>query len=337
MREIYQVIKENYAPGETVAAAPYYSFGARIAHEKLGVPLATLTLLPYDLRSIFRSPVMPRPMVLEDWVPKISKKIQFWIMDRFFADRVLGPITNAFRAELGMPPVKRFLNGWCFSPDRVICFFPEWFAEPQPDWPSQTIMTGFPRWDPDISLREHREVFEFIEKGNAPVIFTPGSYNQHGRQFLQTAVESCLALGRRGILLTRYRDQLPDQLPPEVRHFDFAPLAKILPHAAALVSHGGIGTIAQALAAGIPQLVMPIAYNQPDDAVRLKRLGVADFIPPRRFTGSLVTRKLGNLLNSSDVAEQCEKLAGMFTANDVIDQTCDLLEELQGRDGKAHR
>jgi rhamnosyltransferase subunit B len=103
MREVCRIAEEQYEPGKTVMAAPYYAFGARIAREALGVPLVTVVLLPCELRSLHRSPVMPSPMVLNDWVPKVSKRFQFWIMDRFFADRAVGADVNAFRSELGFP------------------------------------------------------------------------------------------------------------------------------------------------------------------------------------------------------------------------------------------
>jgi rhamnosyltransferase subunit B len=335
MREIYQVIAENYVAGNTVVAAPYGSFGSRIAREKLGVPLATVLLCPNDLRSLYRTPVFPKPMVLHDWVPRISKRIQFWLMDRLVVDRIVGPATNAFRRELELPPLRGFLSGWCFSPDRIIGFFPDWYSPYQPDWPRQTVLTGFPRWDPGIPLQEHRELYDFVAGGDPPLVFTPGSYNRYGEGFLHAAVECCASLGRRGILLTRYRDQLPKVLPQEVMHFEYAPFDSLLPHAAALVSHGGIGTVAQALAAGVPQILMPIAFNQPDEAVRLKRLGVADFIHPKHFSGLLLTKKMRALISSALVAERCRDLAERFHNVDPIEQACQLLENLRGVDLKS--
>jgi rhamnosyltransferase subunit B len=231
--------------------------------------------------------------------------------------------------------VKRILAGWCYSPDQVIGFFPEWYAPHQPDWPAKMTLTGFPRWDPAASLEDHSEVFQFVEAGSPPLVFTLGSYPQHARRFYQAAVESCTALGRRGILLSRHGDQIPDRLPEHVRHFDYVPLAPLLPRSAALVSHGGIGTIAQALVAGIPQVLMPIAYNHPDDAVRLKRLGVGDYIAPRHFQGPRLARVLNRLIASSQVATRCRELAAHFAGSDPIDQACDLLEGLQGHDGDA--
>ena len=72
--------------------------------------------------------------------------------------------------------------------------------------------------------------------------------------------------GRRGLLLSRHREHIPRTLPSDVRHVEYAPFSELLPRCAALVHHGGIGTSAQALAAGVPQLIMPMGHDQPDNS-----------------------------------------------------------------------
>ena len=128
-------------------------------------------------------------------------------------------------------------------------------------------------------------VERFLEEGSPPLVFVPGSANRQASRFFRTAVDACQYLGRRGLLLTRYRAQLPAVLPKEVLWFDYVPLGRLLPRALGLVHHGGIGTAAQGLAAGLPQLIMPMAYDQPDNANRLESLGVARTIWPKSFTG----------------------------------------------------
>src|SRR5262249_33834850 len=141
-----------------------------------------------------------------------------------------------------------------------------------------------------------RDVARFLTDGEPPVVFTPGTGNRHARDFFAAAADACVRLGRRGLFLTRFAEQLPAQLPDGVRHFAWVPLSKLLPHASALVHHGGIGTSAAALAAGIPQVVMPFSHDQPDNAARLERLGVARPLPVRRFRGPALAAELGQLL-----------------------------------------
>jgi UDP:flavonoid glycosyltransferase YjiC (YdhE family) len=190
-------------------------------------------------------------------------------------------------------------------------------------------MTGFPLYDdrPDgASLPA--EVRSFIEQGDPPIAFTPGTGMMHGHLFFEAAVQACQLLGRRGILLTKYTEQLPKNLPSSVRHFGYVPFSQLLPHLAALVHHGGVGSLAQAMAAGIPQLVMPLAYDQPDNAKRLKRLGVGDSLKPKAFRGPAVAKKLRHLLDSPEVAARCQTLARKVDGAKSREATCDLIEQL---------
>jgi UDP:flavonoid glycosyltransferase YjiC (YdhE family) len=113
-----------------------------------------------------------------------------------------------------------------------------------------------------------------------------------------------------------------------VIHIDFAPFSELLPHCAALVHHGGIGTCSQGLAAGVPQLVVPHAHDQPDNAARLVRLGVARKLEPRQYRIKSVVRELGELLGSPDVATNCKDVAARFSGSDPLGRTCDWIEEL---------
>ena len=158
-----------------------------------------------------------------------------------------------------------------------------------------------------------------------------------GRQFFDTAVEVCRRLGRRGILLTRHRAHLPPSLPPEMVHVEYAPFSELLPRCAAIVHHGGMGTSAQAMAAGIPQLVTPMAHDQLDNAVRMEKLGVAKWVLVKKFDAKTAAPLLEGLLNSPAVAEACRDVRRKFEGARPLEETCDLLEQLLPRARDAAR
>ena len=327
MRPLYELVVEHYEPRSTVVAAPSTAIGARIAQEKLGVPLATIDLQPAILRSSHSSSMLP-PMLMSNWVPGWFKQFQFWAADKLLLDRLVAPSVNSFRAELGLSPARSLLGDWWHSPQKVIGLFPDWFAPPQPDWPRNTVLTGFPLWDETGLSEIPPQLAEFLSAGSPPIAFTPGSAMLHGREFFSAAAEACRLLGRRGILLTRYAEQLPLDLPRGVRHFDFVPFSQLLPRCAALVHHGGIGSTAQALAAGIPQLVMPMSHDQPDNAARAARLGVASVIKPRKFRAKAVAASLASLLESPHVARSCREVAAKFDTPKALATACDEIERL---------
>lgn len=331
---LYQVI-EGYADDSSlIVVAPTLAFGARVAQEKLGVPTATVCLQPFCFRSVYQSPAWPI-FSIPDWWPAVGKRLLYRLGD-FEVDRIFAPDINAFRVSMGLEPVHRVFHEWCFSTDRVIGLFPGWYAAPQPDWPSVTVVTGFPLYDEADQVPVSEALNAFIADGEPPLVFTPGSANQHARPFFTAAVEACDRLSRRGVLLTRFPDQVPERLPDSIRHFVYAPLSRILPRAAALIHHGGIGTIAQALAAGVPQLLMPMAYDQPDNAVRLRCLGVGSSLKPRRFRGPQVARELKELVESREVLARCQAVARRLDRRRAMTQTCELIEQLGG-DGSESR
>lgn len=331
MPPVYDFIAQNIAqsgePGRTVVAAPGTSFGARIAHEKLGVPLATVHLQP----SLLRSSVHPATYMIPDIVapmPVWLRKLYYRVVDRLLIDRLLGPGTNAYRKTLGLPPVRRFFDGWLHSPQMVIGLFPEWFAGHAPDWPANFHHAGFPLWDESDVRKPMVELEAFLAAGDAPYVFTAGSAMMHGQEFFRVAAEVCSTSGRRGILIAKFAEQIPASLPPTVRHFEYVPFSQVLPRAAAFVHHGGIGTTAQAFAAGVPQLVMPLAHDQFDNAMRVRRLGVGDFLLPKQFKVAAVAQRLQRLSGSTEIAGNCKLRAKALAGASALEATCDLLERL---------
>jgi rhamnosyltransferase subunit B len=105
-------------------------------------------------------------------------------------------------------------------------------------------------------------------------------------------------------------------------------VGRAVPRAAAIVHHGVIGTCARALKAGIPQLVMPMAYDQHDNAYRLGRLGVAKTIERSHFTAQNVASELRQLHESQTVLERCRYYARKFEGGTALESTCDYIEAL---------
>lgn len=329
LRELYGLLESHYRTGETVVVAHPLDLASRILQEKHNVPMANAILAPVAFRSLHQTPKMTM-MLSSSWAPRWLRRLQFWLADRLVVDRIVGPEINSLRSDLGMTnPVSGILDDWYFSPQLVLGLFPEWFAPTQPDWPAQIKLTGFPLWDQPDRAGLPDAVDEFLRGGEPPIVFTPGSAMAHGQDFFGAAVEACRLLGRQGVLLTKYHKQLPEELPEGVRHFSFVPFSQLLPRAAAFVHHGGIGSCGQGLAAGLPQLIMPMAYDQPDNAERLKRLGVAREVSPKRFKGTEVARALDLLLTDQTIHERCHHYAQQCHGAATLSRCCELLEGLR--------
>ncbi|HEY4234195.1 MAG TPA: glycosyltransferase [Lacipirellulaceae bacterium] len=327
LRPLYDILKTHYVPGRTVLCAHGLDLASRVAGNKLGAPVASVDLAPAMFWTLYDSPRL-KGALTGPRVPRWIKRMQFWASDTLFVRPLLGGDLNGLRRELGLTPVKRIFSHWLHDTDLVLGLFPDWFGPPQPDWPPNMRLVGFPLWDIAAGSELTREVQEFLAAGPPPIAFSPGSANRAAQQFFAAAVEACEQSGRRGILLTKYADQLPPKLPSSVRHFGFVPLSKLLPRAAALVHHGGIGSCAQGLAAGLPHLVRPMAFDQFDNSRRLVRLGVGEEISVRSFRGPAVAAALERLLNSPGIATRSRALAAKCNGPASLDAACDALEQL---------
>jgi UDP:flavonoid glycosyltransferase YjiC (YdhE family) len=329
----YERLGEVYEPGRTVLVGHALSFGTRLFEEKHRVPAATLHLAPSIFRSDFEQPAYAPGRDLSS-MPRWVKRTFWWAIDRFLLDPLIVPKLNAFRQERGLPPVSRVFRSWLHSPQRVIGLFPDWFAPPQPDWPPALRLTGFPQYDESDQQQLSPALLEFLDNGSPPIVFTPGSANQNAAAFFRGAVDAASRLNRRAVLLTRFTEHLP-ALPPSLHHEAYAPLSRLLPRCAALVHHGGIGTLAQALAAGVPQLTMPMGFDQPDNTTRLLRLGVARWVKPSEFDGERVAARLDALLTDPAVAASCAKYAALLRDRSALDRTCEMLEALSSREART--
>src|SRR5438067_1491732 len=288
---------------------------ARLVQEKLGVPTASLLLQPGLLPSSTAPPEMPGGVTIPSWLPHPLRRL-YWLAVDAAAYALVTPSLNRVRVGLGLSPVRRVFR-WLLSPDLVIGLFPVWYAAPQPDWPPQLRLAGFGRFDGARGVLPE-DVRTFCESGSPPIAFTLGTGMTHAAVFFRTAVAACATLGARGLLLTKYPDVIPARLPPRVRHCAFAPFRQLLPLCGAVVHHGGVGTTAAALEAGCPQLVLPLAWDHPDNAARVAALGAGLALGSRRRSSGHLSRALARLM-APDVREQCRAVASRAGGEDGLE------------------
>jgi UDP:flavonoid glycosyltransferase YjiC (YdhE family) len=143
--------------------------------------------------------------------------------------------------------------------------------------------------------------------------------------FFRTAVDICRATGRRGVLLSPIDANFPTDLPPSVHRERYAPHSQLLPHCAAFFNHGGVGSISQGLAAGIPQIVVPNVFDQEDNGMRIERLGVGVTVSMSRFNVASGSAALERVLGASCL-RACAGIKARFTNTRATDQAADLIE-----------
>lgn len=328
--EIYRLIKAR-ADADTVVAAHCLAFGARVAQDQLGLPTATVHLVPSILRSLIDQGMVGN-LRMSASQPKWLKQLLYYLLDSRLLDPTINQQLNEFRATLGLPPVDRVLRQWFYSPQCVIGMFPEWFAKRQPDWPAQTQLLGFLLWDGGGGhMPVPPDAEEFLSAGEPPVIFTPGSAGSTMQRFFQESVEAARQLGVRAMLVTNFPEQLPHDLPSGIKAFGYLPFSEVLPRAALLVYHGGIGTLAQTIKAGIPHLVVPNSHDQFDNGWRIERLGLGRRILQTKYQAVDAVEAIRAILGDIALKQRCREYAARMDTAVTVTRACELIEGLAVR------
>jgi UDP:flavonoid glycosyltransferase YjiC (YdhE family) len=257
----------------------------------------------------------------------------FWRKWTKFAKSIVrrwGQPLNHLRRKLGLPALANPLLDDMFSRYGTQAWFSSVMAKPQPDWPTNTSVTGFPFYDklgPGLGLSG--ELKEFLDAGAAPVVFTLGSSAVFAAgRFFEESARAAQRLGVRAMLLvgSEARNRPQRILPKTIAIADYAPYSELFPRAAAVVHQGGIGTTAQAIRAGRPMLVTPFSHDQPDNAARMERLGAARVLALKNYRAERVAGELQALLERQEYLDSATRVARVVTAEEGVRAACDGLE-----------
>ncbi len=286
--------------------APIMNFAAPLLRAKLGTPLISTHLSTLQFVSAHAVPLSVPFARLLRLLPVSVRRFFLTYVAPY--DHLALPHVRQCCAEQGVKPPRR-LRDWWHSPDGSLALFPEWFAPPQPDWPRNTFQWDFPLEDLADARPLEPDLSAFLSAGDKPVVFTLGSHHLHSRRYFEMAAELTARLGCRAVFATRDALQVPTGLPPSVFVTTYAPFSALLPHAAAFVHHGGMGTLSQCFMAGIPQLITPMAYDQPDNAAHVERLGAGLTLNFDQFTVERALPLLRRCLEQNSLRHQAGECA----------------------------
>lgn len=297
--------------------------------EMTGIRFVSGVLAPLSFLSAFDPPAFSSPR----WYRPVA--LLHPVVARAMA-RLGRRVTNAWlapfyrlREQLGLPRGGHPLFEAQHAPSLVLALFSRVLSEKQADYPPQTRVTGFPFHDGAATHPADPELLRFLDAGDAPIVFTLGSSAVWvADDFYRVSIETVQALGKRAVLLAgESAATLAASLPPTIHAVAYAPHSLIMPRASVNVHQGGVGTTGQALRAGRPMLVVPFGQDQPDNARRCVRLGIARTIPRGQYRVDRVARELQALLTdplcgraAAEIGEQVRAERGAATACDAIEE-----------------
>ncbi|MHB9132707.1 MAG: glycosyltransferase [Armatimonadota bacterium] len=304
--------------------------------EKLGVPFVMAPLQPALPTRAFPSSFFPEyPAWLPgrgayNWLSHVALAQLFW---QFF-----GKHSNALRAEMGLPRIAhreairragRYPVLFGVSPSVV---------PPPADWPANAHLTGYwfldrsPLWQPPAALAD------FLAAGPKPVYIGFGSMKNSDPEATTGLVLRALErTGQRGILFTGWGGMRREDLPEYAFAIDSTPHDWLLPQMSAALTHGGAGTTAAILRAGIPCIVTPFFADQPYWARTVYQLGVGPQpIPRKQLTAERLAAAIDQAVNDQEMRARAAALGERIRAEDGVGEAVRLIEGcLVGKLAKA--
>jgi rhamnosyltransferase subunit B len=332
LRESYEDLARACDGADLLVTHPLAFTGPLLA-QKRKLPWASTALSPMTQFSAYDPPLFPAAPWIR-WTAALGPAAYRMVfrIPRAMVRHWEEPL-RAFRAELGLPATDALAQfEGQYSPRLHLALFSRLVAAPQPDWPASTVLCGFPRYDgTPLDTRNQSKLESFLAAGEPPLVFGLGSSAvMVAGAFWRAAADASVALGRRAILLTGSLSGDIGPLPETVRAFDYLPYSAVFPLAAANVHSGGIGSLAQALAAGRPQLLVPVAFDQPDNARRAIALGVARSLPFASANAAALERELKVLLGKRVLADKARRIGEEISREDGGRAAADALETAAG-------
>jgi UDP:flavonoid glycosyltransferase YjiC (YdhE family) len=326
VRESYQDVLAAAQDSDIIGTHPA-TYAAVLVAQKLRMPWFSTVLAPLSLFSMCDPPVVaPAPWLvyLRFLGPRFLRLLLAPGMRQTL--RWMRPLLE-LRRELGLGATANPIFDGQHSPSLVLALFSQHLADPQPDWPPQTVVTGFPFY-------EHGELAsdleEFLDAGPAPVVFTLGSSAVGAAgDFYLSSLAAVRRLGVRAVFLTGAHPQgLPEVLPEGALEVAYSPHSLVFPRASAIVHQGGIGTTAQALRSGHPMLVVPFAHDQFDNGERVRRLSVAKVLCRSRYNARRAEVLLRRLLEDAPYGQAASAIGEKVRAENGCAIAADAIETL---------
>jgi UDP:flavonoid glycosyltransferase YjiC (YdhE family) len=339
LREIYEDLRAAVRGADLLVSHPL-SAPAPLIVEQTGIAWVSSVLAPGSMLSIYDPPVPPqlpalhKLMTLHPVFSSVVMRVGRWKTTSLVQEM------NKLRAEVGLPPSSAHpLFEGQHSPTLVLALFSRVMAEPQPDWPPHTLITGFPFYDRRDHAGDEADNNDhglspalkfFLDAGAPPIVFTLGSSAIWvAKDFYRESIAAARALGQRALLLIGHERNRPaEPLPEGVAAFEYAPYGELLPRARAVVHQGGVGTTGQGLRSGRPALVVPFSHDQFDNGARVARLGCGRMLARTKYDAASATRELRAILSDESYKTKAAEVGRRVEAEDGTRAACDAIEEV---------
>ena len=306
LREFNIVKKACKNPDTVLLCKNRSSIAAYLVAEKYKLPLATVFMNPFEVSSML-----------------MYEKIE----GRNDLNRL-----NQLRETVGLNKVDSWLQ-WESSAKMSVALWPEWYNHISIEWPSDVETVGFPlEFGKEAYKREvPKEFGEWLDNNPAPIVITGGTTKCINENFYKSTIDVCGDLGQPTVVLNKYKEFMPKSIPSNVVCYDYLPLDSFMSRTGLLIHHGGMGTLAGALTAGVPQLILPCYVDRPFNAEIVRELGVWDYLYPVNWNSEKMSTMINNL-QQAEVRNKCVYYKNKMKNNRGISIAADHVEALMKND-----
>lgn len=303
--ETIKYVWQNFQPGNSLG---------------ISIPMQGIGLKFLELR-------LPLPVIGVNLAPRDWQGNNIADTEQQFNQTFAKPF-NALCREMGLTEGQQNWYQTLITDRYAIGLYPQWFVNQAINKFTANIVPShflFDQRDDNQPLPE--KLIEFLDQGDAPLAVTFGTYASTDDQLYRSVVEACDRLNKRAVLITQYPEQLPNPLPSHCLQVDYVNLKRLFVHLCGVIHHGGVGTSAQSLRAGVPQLVCPMAFDQFGNADSIEALGCGLQINVTDFNPDGLTASLTALFENQSIKIQATQQKDLFPKHDPAIWPCDLIEK----------
>jgi sterol 3beta-glucosyltransferase len=296
--------------------------------EKLNIPLLQAYIFPFTPTKAFPAILLPQSISkLGGTINRLSHHLFRQIMwqgfqkaDRLARQQVLNLPPAPFLGPYNSPILREYPTLYGFSSSVI----------PHPsDW-KNTHVTGYWFLDEAADWTPPAALTNFLDSGAPPVYIGFGSMgNRKPAETADLVLEALARTGQRGILQSGWGGLSRENLPDTVFMLDSVPHSWLFPRVAAVVHHGGAGTTAAGLRAGVPSIVIPFFGDQLFWGQRVEALGVGTApIPRKQLTVELLAKAIHRAVTDRVMHQRATNLGMKIQAEDGIANAIRAIESI---------
>jgi sterol 3beta-glucosyltransferase len=295
--------------------------------EKLRIPYVQAYLFPVTPTRAFPGPLTPS-LPLGTLLNPLSFQM---VRQALWQSGRVADVT--VRKQLGMPP--RGFWGPFGALDQLptpVLYGYSAHVLPRPaDWDARHIVTGWWYLDEE-AWQPPQDLLDFLAAGPAPVYIGFGSMGStNPAEAAQIALESLQRSGQRGVIAAGWGGMTAADVPDSVHMIKAAPHHWLFPRMAAVVHHGGVGTTAAGLRAGVPSILVPFMGDQPYWGKRVTDLGVGPHaIPRKQLTAERLATAITACVTDAAMQGKAHTLGEHIRTEDGIGNAVTLINQTLG-------